>query len=644
MNNRHNDKPWLVYAEYKSQLVVMADQGHSGKKRKKRGSKKAVAEENTQRDKLNQFIENPDFFYKEKNATYSAWLTWTNHNYLFLSAEIRKNETHIFFKASEHDEVVDDAVLLELKINDQVNIQQRNPQLLWQSSDLDDIANDFYALYPANHSTQKKSQVFTTNEFLKEAKKYDQNNLTTRLQKTLASDSVFWLNWNEKILKIQVKIAPYTKSYVFSEQELFDQFYPEEGLSKSLRHYRIQVYETTKQKHNPEKLILELMTTVDALVAEVFKLHAGFTLGGNQILAILQNLLNLIRPQHLYLQDVSHVTVVQPDVKKMKAKSIIVPLRLSNSLMSASTWSWYEKYLHVTPVSAHEWKSGWNKNVTLSQSSRTFYKAAKQLRELPFTKLLKYWKEHTDWLLAIVEKYYPSKDRNILTAQDIFTAIFNKDHQKTEEGFANLQKLETLLKWQTHALEIDILDKAEVPGLEMKEVNITNKTLTSKKIKSNQDIQDRVNCIMRTRFASVTDPCRFFNNATVEKNEQKKRPIESQTKNFSKRALEETEGQAAVKALKRQDYQEAAMLYELAVLEQQTAAMMYEVNMLEQEAATPAASLSWPCPMPMPPLIDIARFQENALLPPVESEQRYTVEQLSAEDTETHSSRFTMRR
>lgn len=512
-----SETPWLPYVEYKSQLLAITDLILPKKKDIADGANKrpgrpkrlptASSSEKTAYDKLIKFIKNPAFFKRDQNI-YSAWLTWTNQQNLYIEISFLTDKLFVvcFQKSKRKSDI-----LVELKINieeNQVVISPFTAKTPWSLADLKDIIQDFHSLLPQAHLIYIEPSVSESAEFKSTDFDYykDHPHFTTRLQplqavrKPITNKSIFWLTWGENELKVRVKSGPYF-SYAFSEQELFKQFYPKEKFSQSLRYYWFKVSE--KQTDQKAKKVLEFWTTLEALVLEVFQVDAGIAIKGSEALNILQKFIDLIQPQHIFLQDLANVLVPNPqsEAKTEEEKEqdgIKVPLRLSSMLTGDSTW--YKKRLNVEAVNADHWQSGWNAKIYINQSTQAFYQAAKDLRSIPFNELLIYWDEHKTWLLNLASKYFPTKNTDDLIAQDILTAIFNRDNHRTAEGFYDLKILSQLLKWPYYHEEIVDLDENKV------KLDLTNQTFFSSKIDNEKEITRRAECIMKTRFFGKSLP------------------------------------------------------------------------------------------------------------------------------------------
>ncbi len=490
--------PWLQYIEFKNQLLAV-NEFHSKKSSKfKKNSDGPLLR---RYKKLVKILENPEFFCRESDS-YQTYISWPAQSGLYMSAKIIEDRMIGFRFRSERES----NPFLEIKldfINNIFETVKHQPEPLFLSNHLDDILSDFYQI-KVNQLVKTKDapkKLVTQDEFKAAIDLHKQRSLTTRLQKTLSSESIFWLTWNAKPVQIKVTPAPFL-SYVLSEKELLKEFYPSDKFSCSLRYYQIEVNEEMPKK---DPLLL-LWTTLEALVMEIFKLYATTTFSGNEILQLFRELVRLIQPQHLFLQDLSNIFVPKPMpeiIKKteteVKLEGIYMPLRVINTLLTGNTW--YGKHFGVSPMTRNGWESGWSKSVTITQSADDYFVAAENLRSMPFNTLLDFWKNDADWLLSVAKKCTQESEQNkieeidytSLTAQSIFKVVFDRKNHKTLEGYEDLEKLSKHFKWNEYQSNIESQDCSKTP------VHFSNR-LTSKKIKKLDQFDNHIETMMHTRF------------------------------------------------------------------------------------------------------------------------------------------------
>ncbi len=491
--------PWLQYIEFKSRLLTI---GHINQK-----LTKSTKQDTPKRRyaKLIKLLKNPHYF-NCVQGIYHTWLIWPNLGNLYISVKIPvKGVIYFRFRASTKSDP-----LLELRLNvttKEASVVVSRPQAPWEESDLENIINEFRALFP-------ELNFASTQQYPAEAQ-----TLTTRLQNTaqpvpkaLKDESIFRLPSGKERVKVRVS-STYFQSFVFAEDALLKEFYPDDKFFHSLRYYQIVVSE---EKDQSEAIILVLMTSLEALYMELFRLHAGITLSGTEILAIFKQLREIIQPQHLYLQDLANVFIPKPD--GAAGEGINIPLRLMKLLTCDNTW--YGEQLEVTPTDVTNVQSGWNKNVTLTQSTEDLYAAALYLRSMS---------------AEIAEKYFP--DRKIPEGKNIFAVIFDRKNLKTIDGFADLEKLNQLLTWvETHEKIVtqdgsrEKMQKAEAKEVSeekvqsvVEELKPVEKVHMTNKLES-KTVGNAMNTIMNTRFYH-----RFFG----EESTQKKRVIQASVSEVS---------------------------------------------------------------------------------------------------------------
>lgn len=477
---------WLPYVEYKTQLLKIAD---------KKAPKGVLNSTRYRCTQLLNILRNPTFFqYEKSDQSYNTWVTWTNHMDLLIHVKVIGDKQFNFqFKTVDTNKIVN--TLVEIRINvtkNKVTIIKHEPKNNWQQTDFDDIASDFYALFP---TATFKDQPFTvdllqrdkttSDQFSEVITHYKNHNITTRLQKTINGPSVFWLTHNNVDVKVTVENAPFS-SYIFSEKELMKRYYPNDTFSQPLRYYRVKMFEANSKNQQ----LLELWSTLEALVLEIYKIHAVKNISGSIAIQILKQFLELLKPENYYLHDVSNIAIKKPHKNGKKSRQIRLPLRVIKMLTEGETW--YEKHLNVRALNMSHWQSHWNDTITLSQNAARFYEAANTLRTLPFESLLKVWSEEADWLISVANTYYPNTPHSELFAKDIFTSIFSKENMETANGYNDLTKL--YAKLELEYLEDDI-DEADV-----KLADVTNEITKTEVVKTDKDIVQLCKVMGYTRF------------------------------------------------------------------------------------------------------------------------------------------------
>lgn len=380
-----------------------------------------------------------------KNDKGELYLTWLNNKNLHITLTMKKNDLTLNF-SDETDKKLFLTFTLDYKSKKITTTRKHHAN--WTDTDIDSLIFEFNQLLPTTprgemKSTPTLSDVNFKKLFTETHSQHVTKRMALLMHHTRATPSithhcnVTWvspLNLNH-VVRLYYDLAPYAslqhKSYAMSEkQALINMGNYDEKQSYAIKNYHVDICESTEKN----RLILNLKMTVNGKQGELYSLHRGEKMTGNEVLALGEQVQRLMGVETSYLQDMAVI-------EKFSANNIHISMRVVMSIAYGKTW--YMKHANYKPVTCQNWQSGWNSHLYYSQDENQYNQAIQQLQSLQ--NLQSFLPKAQTILLAELIKTNQAKlhhDVSKITLQELVAAVL--DTTKSCDLINAINQMQTL--------------------------------------------------------------------------------------------------------------------------------------------------------------------------------------------------------